>query len=208
MKNGKPWLVLAVAFIGGVLGGALATMLVAGDAFAVRHVRHTKTIEAERFVLLGRNGDQRGVMRVSDKGTAALYFNDETGKERGEFRVTADGRASVGFYDADGRKRVVIGQGPKQAGMGIFDQDGSQVATISSSSNGEVSMTLYDAKSGLARAGLGLSAKGTPALVLFDQDGKDRAELNLNAEGKPGLALADANGKTIAGLPMQSSPAQ
>jgi thioredoxin-related protein len=92
--------------------------------------------------------------------------------------------------------------------MGIFDQDGSQVATISSSSNGEVSMTLYDAKSGLARAGLGLSAKGTPALVLFDQDGKDRAELNLNAEGKPGLALADANGKTIAGLPMQSSPAQ
>ena len=46
--------------------------------------------------------------------------------------------------------------------------------------------------------GLGLSADGTPALVLFDQNGKDRAELHLNNSGKPGLALADENGKSIA----------
>ncbi len=200
MKDRKPWLIVAMALAGGLIGGALATMLGAGDAFALRRAHHTRTVEAEKFVLLGRNGDQRGVIQVSDKGTAAIYLNDETGKERAELRVAADGRASLGFYDAGGAKRVVVGQGStedSQAGLGIFGKDGDQLASLSSSANGEVNLTLYDHKSGLARAGLGLSGDGVPALVLFDQNGKDRAELHLSASGKPGLALADENGKSI-----------
>jgi len=211
MRRGKPWLVVAVALVGGLIGGALATMLGAGNAFAVRHGSHAKTVEAEQFVLLGRSGDQRGVIRVNDKGTAAFYLNDESGNEKTELRVTADGRASLGFYDSSGRKRVVVGEGSapeSQAGIGIFSADGNEVAALSSSANGEVNLTLYDAKSGLARVGLGLSAEGAPALVLFDQSGKDRAELHVSPKGKPGLALADENGKSVAGLPMESSPAQ
>ena len=208
MKDRKPYLVVAVALAGGLIGGALATMLGAGDAFALRHARHTRSVEAEKFVLLGRNGDERGVIQVSDKGTAAIYLNDETGKERTELKVGADGRASLGFYDSNGAKRVVIGQGStpdSQAGLGIFSKDGDQLASLSSSANGEVNLTLYDGKSGLARAGLGLSAEGIPALVLFDQSGKDRAELHLSASGKPGLALADENGKPIYGPPTQGA---
>jgi hypothetical protein len=68
-------------------------------------------------------------------------------------------------------------------------------------------VTLYDNKTGFARAGLGLAADGAPALVLFDQSGKDRAELHVTSAGKPGLALADENGKSMAGLPMVQ-PAQ
>ena len=68
-------------------------------------------VEAEKFVLLGRDGDERGVIQVSDKGTAAIYLNDETGKERAELKVSADGRASLGFYDSNGDKRVVVGAG-------------------------------------------------------------------------------------------------
>jgi hypothetical protein len=52
---------------------------------------------------------------------------------------------------------------------------------------------------------LGLSADGVPALVLFDQNGKDRAELHLNASGKPGLALVDENGKSIYAPPTQGA---
>ena len=52
---------------------------------------------AEEFVLLGPNRARRGVIEVSDKGTAALYLNDENGKERAELTVAADGRASLGF---------------------------------------------------------------------------------------------------------------
>jgi len=211
MKEGKPWSVVAVALLGGLIGGAFATMLGAGNAFAVRHGSHARTVEAERFVLLGRNGDERGVIRVNDKGTAAFYLNDESGNEKAEFRVAADGRASLGFYDSNGRRRVVVGEGStpdSEAGFGIFSTDGNEVAALSSSANGEVNLTLYDSKSGLARAGLGLSAEGVPALVLFDQNGKDRAELHVTTKGKAGLALADENGKSIAGLPMESSPAE
>jgi hypothetical protein len=50
-----------------------------------------------------------------------------------------------------------------------------------------------------------VAANGSPALVLFDQSGKDRAELNINSKGKPGLALADENGKTMAGLPAETT---
>jgi hypothetical protein len=210
MKDGKPRLVVAVALAGGLIGGALASMLGAGNALALRHGGHAKTVEAEKFVLLGRNGDQRGVIRVSDKGAAAFYLNDEGGKEKAELRVAADGRASLAFYDTNGARRVVIGEGStlgSEAGIGIFSTDGNQVAELSSAANGEVSLTLYDRKSGLARAGLGLSADGVPALVLFDQNGKDRAELHLNAAGKPGLALADESGKSVSGLPM-SNPSQ
>jgi hypothetical protein len=135
-------------------------------------------------------------------------LNDESAKERAEFKVAADGGASLGFYDAQGSKRLVVGQGGAagtQAGILIFSADGNQVAQLSSSVGGEVSLTLYDGKSGLARAGLGLSTNGTPALALFDQNGKDRAELHLDNSGKPGLALADENGKSVSGLPMQSA---
>jgi hypothetical protein len=64
-------------------------------------------------------------------------------------------------------------------------------------------VTLYDPSTGRARVGLGVSASGEPALVLFDQGGRDRAEMHVTVNGKPGLALADENGKSIAGLPVQ-----
>jgi hypothetical protein len=175
------------------------------NAFAVRRMHRAWTVEAEEFVLVGPNRERRGVIQVSDQGTAALYLNDANGKERTELKVAADGLASLGFYDANGNQRVVVGKGASpqsQAGIGIFSADGNQVASLSSTDSGEVNMTLYDNKTGLARVGLGLAADGTPALVLFDASGKDRAELHVTSSG-PGLALADEKGKSIAGLPMQ-----
>jgi len=209
MKAGKPWLVVLVALVGGLIGGALATVIGAGNAFALRHAGHAKTIEADKFVLRGPGGEERGLLQVNDKGMAALSLGDQAGMTKAELRVAADGGASLGLYDSMGHKRVVVGESTKssQAGVGIFSSDGSQVVALVSAPSGEVSLTLYDSKSGLARAGLGLAADGTPALVLFDQAGKDRAELHLNTSGKPGLALADESGKSIAGLPM-SNPAQ
>src|SRR5690242_8010765 len=111
MANRKSWLTVIVALVGGLIGGAAATILGASNAFALRHAHHARTVEAEKFVLLGRNGDERGIMRVNDKGTAAIYFNDESGKERAEIKVAADGRSALGFYDDSGRRRVIVGQG-------------------------------------------------------------------------------------------------
>ena len=209
MHNGRPWLTAVVALVGAMIGAG-TMMFGPSSAFALRHPPATRTVEAEEFVLLGPNRARRGVIEVSDKGTAALYLNDENGKERAELTVAADGRAALGFYDTAGNQRVVVGDGASsqsQAGIGVFSADGNQVASLSSTASGEVNITLYDNKTGFALAGLGLAADGAPALVLFDQNGRDRAELHVNSSGKPGLALADENGKTIAGLPMEQ-PAQ
>jgi hypothetical protein len=210
MHNGRPWLTAVLALVGGMIGAGMM-MFGASSAFALRRAPSTRTVEAEQFVLLGPNRARRGIIEVSDKGTAALYLNDENGKERTELRVTADGTASLTFFDAGGNQRVVVGDGASpqgQAGIGVFSADGTQVASLSSIASGEVNMTLYDNKTGLARAGLGLAADGAPALVLFDQNGKDRAELHVNSAGRPGLAMVDENGKSlIAGFPMQQ-PAQ
>ena len=58
-----------------------------------------------------------------------------------------------------------------------------------------------------------VATHGSPALVLFDQSGKDRAELNINSKGKPGLALADetpakplADGDFKIGPPYKDAP--
>ena len=208
MHNGRLWLTAVVALLGGMIGAG-TMMFGPSNAFAVRRMHRARTVEAEEFVLVGPNRERRGIIQVNDKGTAALYLNDENGKERTELKVGADGLASLGFYDTAGNHRVVVGEGASpqsQAGIGIFSADGNQVASLSSTASGEVSITLYDNKTGLARAGLGLAADGTPALALFDENGKDRAELHVTSSG-PGLALADENGKSIAGLPMQQ-PAQ
>jgi hypothetical protein len=210
MHNGRFWLTGGVALVGGMLGAGIM-IFGASNAFAVRHPRPARTVEAEQFVLVGPNGERRGIMQVNDKGMAALYLNDENGKERTELTVTAGGRASLAFYDAAGNQRVVMGEGASpqdQVGIGVFSTDGTQVASLTSTASGEANVTLYDGKTGLARAGLGLATDGTPALALFDQSGKDRAELHVTSAGKPGLALADENGKSIAGFPIEQQPAQ
>jgi hypothetical protein len=45
-----------------------------------------------------------------------------------------------------------------------------------------------------------IEALGTPALVLFDQNGKARAGLTVLPDGRPGLSLYDQNEKKRAGL--------
>ena len=69
----------------------------------------------------------------------------------------------------------------------------------------QTSLTLWDPKCGRARAGLGASSSGSPALVLFDEAGRDRVEVHVSPNGRPGIALADENGRSIAGLPEQGT---
>ena len=206
MKEAKPWLVLVVALVGGMIGGALSTHLGEGSAYAL-HRGAAKGIRADKFILVGPDGRERGVWQVTSGGLADLSMNDQEGKNRAELRVAQDGRASLGFFDEQGVKRVVLGATAKlqgRSGLGIFGPDGKQLVGLTAAPSGEASLTLYEQKSGLARAGLAVAGNGEPALVLFDQKGKDRAELHVHADGKPALALADENGKTIAGVSPQA----
>jgi hypothetical protein len=91
--------------------------------------------------------------------------------------------------------------GDNRAGVAIYSSEGRQLMAMAASDNGDMSITLYDHSSGVARAGLGLAADGSPALVMFDKQGKERAELSLDKNAKPSLLVADAAGRTITALP-------
>jgi hypothetical protein len=188
-------------FASATLGGFLSGHLWPSDSSAIAAVRHSKTVTAEKFVMVDSGGKQRGTMQVAEDGLSTLSLKDGSGKDRVELRVAAAGSAGLGFFDQNGHELAVFGEGADGSGLRIFGRQGKQVAALGSLPTGESSLTLYDANTGRARVGLGVAAKGEPALVLLDQNGADRAELSLRSDGTPGLALLDGKGKIIAGLP-------
>jgi hypothetical protein len=205
----KPFNLLYAALVtaGGFAGGLVAMQFAPGAALAARH-HNVGTLTAEQFNLVDENGQKRASLQVTSHGWADLMMFDEEGNDRAELRVARDGTASLGFWDRKGARRVLVGEASSDRnGVAIFNSAGRQLATLSAAPDNQVSLTLYDANNGKARAGLGVAASGEPALVLFDQQGRDRIEAQIDSNGNPGIALADANGKSVAGLPMHESQA-
>jgi len=193
-----------LTLMGAFLGGAVMTQLTASVATASGHVR---TLSAEQFVLLDRDGTQRAVMKVAPDGTSHLAMYDGRRRDRADFRVTRDGAAAIGFYDQSGSPRVLVGASiGGRNGVAIYSTGGKQIATLSVTESNEASLTLYDPKTGMARAGLGTGINGTPALALFDQGGADRAEIHVRTDGNGGLVLIDENNKAVR-LPEPSTTA-
>src|SRR5208282_3392909 len=155
---------VALTFVAAALGGALSSHFWPAGSSAIaaeRHARHPKVVTAEKFVLVDSAGNDRALMQVLDNGMAGLAVLDTTGRDRAEVRVASDGSAGVGFYDKNGNKVAVVGEGADgDAGLRIFAADGTQLAGLVVSAKGETALTLFDPKTGLARAGLGVATDG------------------------------------------------
>jgi hypothetical protein len=202
MKQSKPWLAVASALAGGMIGGVVATHLSASGALAATHDRHARIVRAERFVVVGPNGEDRISMQVTGHGIADIALADAQGRNRAEIRVTPQGGAAIGFYDADGGKRLIAGlTDENSAGIAMYSTAGRQLMAMAAQHTGDMALTLYDPNSGLARAGLGLGPEGSPALVMFDKSGREREEMSLSKPDTPNLLAIDQAGKTIAALP-------
>src|ERR1700719_5253795 len=114
--------------MGAFMGAAVMTHLGASAAMAAGHVR---TLSAEQFVLLDRDGTQRAVMKVAPDGTTHLAMYDGHKRDRADFRVTNDGAAAIGFYDQNGSPRVLVGasiHGRKR--LAIYSNGGNIIATL------------------------------------------------------------------------------
>src|SRR5438445_2183688 len=185
----RNWLYASLGVGGGFLGGMMAMELAPGVALAAGHAR---TVTAEEFVLVSKNGTQRALMEVNARGMTELVMKDGSGRERADIRVTADGTAQLNFFDQRGNRRVLVGEAPSgRNGVAIYSGGGRQIAVLSATEDNEASLTLYDSDPGRARVGVGMSNKGLPAIVMFDASGHDRAELHVSQRGKAGLAFAD-----------------
>ncbi|MBV8357167.1 MAG: hypothetical protein JO189_04415, partial [Deltaproteobacteria bacterium] len=172
MLNSRNWLYAAIVAAGGFAGGLTAMQFAPGDALAAHH-HGVRILTAEEFELVDKNGDRRASLQVTSRGMADLMMFDGEGNDRAEFRVARDGGSSLEFFDTNGNQRIVVGETPPgRNGIAIYDKSGRQLATLSVAADNQANLTLYDANSGRARAGLGVSTSGEPALVLFDQQGR------------------------------------
>jgi hypothetical protein len=122
--------------------------------------------------------------------------------------MARDGAAAIGFYDRSGLRRVLIGETDGgRSGIAIYGTNGRQIASLAATEDREREPDAVRSTPARARAGLGDSPVGLPALALFDQNGKDRVEIHIKPDGTSGLALADETGETVAGLPQKNASA-
>jgi hypothetical protein len=188
------WVVTAVvaaaallAPYNGTLRGQLDRVLGRDEASAVGGA----TVEAQRIVLRGREGEVRGELALRDDGSLGLHLYDRAGKVRAALVAAAAGPASLTLTGDEGQPGVTITPG----NLRFTDKDGG--AFLTSTSLGLTSWDVQDARSGVW---LGARPDGTSALTLADRKGKTRMGLALRADGQPSVTLFDKEGRNGAVL--------
>ncbi len=143
----------------------LVVLLLLGAGLMMGQARSNgRTVEAEKFVLLDGEGNERALLSAGQHGVA-LALSDRDGTTRVRLYVNEQGTAGVSVRDAEGMS---------SAGLLVF-KDGSPKMSF-----------VYD---GGLRASLRLGRDGLPALSLLDDDGMYRAGLQLEGDGRPTLYL-------------------
>jgi hypothetical protein len=132
----------------------------------------TKTVEAERFVVV--DGDGKTVATLGmDRARPSLTLY-QGGKPR--VLLYADKESSALAFDEDKGRRLGLLAGPaKTAGLVLYPTPGEIKEQIS----------------------LFYTDEGKPALFFNDARGKSRIGLSLRPDGKPALTLQDENGRAF-----------
>ncbi|TAK03203.1 MAG: hypothetical protein EPO39_12400 [Candidatus Manganitrophaceae bacterium] len=108
MKAYYRWLLLTAAagWLGGVFsGGWLSDPAASAEKFPA----HKKTVTAEDFHLVDKEGKLRGALFVSAQGEPGFALFDKDGKNRILLMVHADGSALIDLLDQEGNARARLG---------------------------------------------------------------------------------------------------
>lgn len=105
MRSQKTMYTMLIAVISAALGGYF------GSLFAEHRLsRVSRTIRAERFELLGKDGTVRAYWGQSAEGGLVTAFVDSKGDVRAEFGVTEDGSVQwLRMCGPDGEGRIRLG---------------------------------------------------------------------------------------------------
>jgi hypothetical protein len=150
--TGKEWLYLAVALIGGIIGGFFSSRLHAGTALASD--APVKRIAAQEILLVDGAGNTRASFHLNDDAQPVIEMLDHAGKIR----------AGLGFVGLD------------QVALRMADHAGVMRIDLGISSDQFPALRLFDNQS-RPRALLGVDSDGDPALDLDDSTGKVMREL-------------------------------
>jgi hypothetical protein len=163
-----PLLVLAVAGLGAAGYSALTSsdpVVLERDIGGSADIASTRTIEAEEFVLRGRNGNVRARLGLLPDGSPFL-------------QLTGNG-------DSSAELSVLPSQGPV-----LKLSDGKAMVSMRAKGDGSSEITLHS-EGQEPRAAMFLESDGTPVLSLTDAEGRVRAGLTISADGGPSLSLYD-----------------
>ena len=147
MTRKQVWVVGLVALAGGLVGGALVSLVVSGPQAPPRGGAVQKVVKAEAFhlvapdgtvrallvtlpegtglTLYGKDGPSRAVLGVAADGTTGLTLYDKERVEHAQLSVSPDGTTRLGLSDESGTKRAIIFVSPDGSpGVGLYDEAG------------------------------------------------------------------------------------
>lgn len=199
--------------------GAVALGLAAFAWVACGIAPQTKSeLSAERFVLLGPDGAQRGVIELDPEGNPTLLFENGAAKAL----LTTNG-PSLLLRGPDGKTGAYMGVDPKadarlelcssrvvdgvrlvahpdgSSGTYVLDPGGRERAALEAFPDGSSSVNLRD-EHGIVRSHFALDEKAIPNLLMLDTNGVRRIGMVVPPDGNGILELADERGRPRAQL--------
>jgi hypothetical protein len=145
-------------------------LLLAGAVVLMGQAQSRKTIQAERFELIGRDGKTRGMLSTSAVNSVLMLYGPQASEEVGSRTIIGAGPSGPFVYltRADGKSGVeltVQSGGMQQAALTLFDTHGTPVADFEGVDTGAL-LGLVTTRTGEKQT------TSAASIVLFDKDKK------------------------------------
>lgn len=151
----------------------LMALALAGLAGA-RRGNQQRVIEAERFVLRGRDGKVRATLRELADGRAVLAFSDRQGTGRLLVGTNDHDEPSISLLGNDGQDRLVLVIDPEDTANVALRDAGARPRII-----------------------LGVRPAGEAVQTFFGHDGRGQLELAISRDGTPRLRIQNQGGRVL-----------
>ena len=156
-----------------------------------------KTVEAERFILMGRSGKPRAVLTEASDGNVGLRFVDAAETVRLALELQPDGAPWVSVADAAGQRRFMLTVNKDGSpGFSLLNAQERPLVGMSAAPDGTAGLGMTDA-AGRARAFVGIRSGGFSLVSVHASDGAIRAALSVLPDGSPSVRIYAADGKVI-----------
>ncbi|HEX4209003.1 MAG TPA: hypothetical protein VHY56_01320 [Candidatus Binataceae bacterium] len=148
--TGKEWLYLAVALIGGILGGAFSSRLHGGAALATEAA--PKRIAAQEIVLVDAAGGERAVLHLNDNAQPVFEMMDHAGKARVGIGFVGQDEVALRMADRKGTLRIALNVSPDEVpALRLFDSQARPRTLLGVDTDGDAALDFYESSGKLLR---------------------------------------------------------
>lgn len=225
MSRSQYWLLIGVAFIGGMMGGFLSTRLLPENGFvfaqgATNQIKQkqiiAKTIIAEEFFLHGKKEGTpldgnilipRALLTTEPDGNPKWIMQDSNGNPRFSIQLEDENGTTLAFLNEEGGRRLLLseknsdGNSPTGSTLALMDNNGMIRAQMGVQEDNNPFLSLNDPPSAQKGEGrnikFSLLEKDKARISMCGVDGSRRAKLEIDS-AKTCLSLLDPGGKTRA----------